>query len=66
MAITGHETMAMFRRYNRIDLSDGIEAIKKLDQYLSGEPKKREMGEVEKVDYFNITSRIQIGTPASA
>jgi hypothetical protein len=31
MAITGHKTMAMFRRYNRIDLSDGIEAIKKLD-----------------------------------
>ena len=56
MAITGHKTMAMFRRYNRIDLSDGIEAIKKLDQYFSGEPKKREMGEEEKMDYFNINS----------
>jgi hypothetical protein len=30
------------------------------------EPKKREMGEEEEVDYFNITSCIRIGTPASA
>jgi len=54
------------KRYNRIDLNDGIEAIKKLDQYLSAEPKKRGIGEEEKVDYFNITSRIRIGSPASA
>jgi len=60
----------MFKRYNRIDLGDGIEAIKKLDQYLSREPEKREVGEEErqeeKADYFNITSHIPIGTPASA
>jgi integrase len=36
MAISGHKTMAMFRRYNRIDLEDGIEAIRKLEVYLSG------------------------------
>jgi len=56
MAITGHKTMAMFKRYNRIDLGDGIEAIKKLDQYLSREPEKREVRkeerQEEKADYF--------------
>jgi hypothetical protein len=31
MAISGHKTMAMFRRYNRIDLNDGREAMRKLD-----------------------------------
>jgi integrase len=37
MAISGHRTMAMFRRYNRIDLNDGIEAMRKLEVYLSGD-----------------------------
>ena len=36
MAISGHKTMAMFRRYNRIDLDDCREAMKKLEAYLSG------------------------------
>jgi integrase len=36
MAISGHKTMAMFRRYNRIDLDDGREAIRKLEAYLLG------------------------------
>jgi integrase len=36
MAISGHKTMAMFRRYNRIDLDDGREAMKKVEAYLSG------------------------------
>ena len=35
MAISGHKTMAMFRRYNRIDLNDGREAMRKLEVYLS-------------------------------
>jgi integrase len=35
MAISGHKTMAMFRRYNRIDLNDGKEAMRKLEVYLS-------------------------------
>ena len=34
MAISGHKTMAMFRRYNRIDLDDGKEAMRKLEAYL--------------------------------
>lgn len=37
MAISDHKTMAMFRRYNWIDLNDGIEAMKKLEVYLSGD-----------------------------
>jgi len=37
MAISGHKTMAMFRRYNRIDLDDGREAMRKLDVYLMGD-----------------------------
>jgi integrase len=36
MAISGHKTMAMFKRYNRIDLNDGREAMRKLEVYLSG------------------------------
>ena len=34
MAISGHKTMAMFKRYNRIDLDDGRDAMKKLEAYL--------------------------------
>ena len=37
MAISGHKTMAMFKRYNRIDLNDGREAMRKLEVYLSGD-----------------------------
>jgi integrase len=37
MAISGHKSMAMFRRYNRIDLDDGREAMRKLETYLSGD-----------------------------
>ena len=37
MAISGHKSMAMFRRYNRIDVDDGIEAMRKLEAYLSGD-----------------------------
>jgi len=36
MAISGHKTIAMFKRYNRIDLNDGKEAMRKLEVYLSG------------------------------
>ena len=44
MAISGHKTMAMFRRYNRIDLDDGREAIRKLEVYLMG---RSECDEIE-------------------
>jgi integrase len=37
MAISGHKTMAMFKRYNKIDLNDGREAMRKLEVYLSGD-----------------------------
>ena len=35
MAISGHKSMAMFKRYNRVDLNDGREAMRKLEVYLS-------------------------------
>jgi len=35
MAMSGHKTTAMFKRYNRIDLDDGREAMRKLETYLS-------------------------------
>ncbi|MGA2465702.1 MAG: site-specific integrase [Thermodesulfobacteriota bacterium] len=34
MAISGHKTVAMFKRYNRIDLDDGRDAIRRLEAYL--------------------------------
>ena len=37
MAMSGHKTMAMFKRYNRIDLDDGVEAMRKLEVHLSGD-----------------------------
>jgi hypothetical protein len=40
----------MFKRFNRVDLGDGQEAIKKLNAYLPG-IKREEMG-----DYFHFTS----------
>ncbi len=44
MAISGHKTMAMFRRYNRIDLNDGREAMRKLGVYLM---RRSECNEIE-------------------
>ena len=35
MAMAGHKTMAMFKRYNKIDLDDGREAMRKLETHLS-------------------------------
>ena len=36
MAISGHKNMAMYRRYNRVNLSDGREVMRKLQVYLQG------------------------------
>lgn len=55
MAITGHKTIAMFKRYNRLDLEDSQEVIKKLNVYLSGI--KREGME----DCFHFTSNPTAG-----
>jgi len=68
MAISGHKTMAMFKRYNKIDLNDGRDAMRKLQSYLSGDQtiqgknlRHREVGigeenGSEEADYFYITS----------
>ena len=37
MKITGHKTAAMFHRYNTVDVDDGREACRKLEEYLQQE-----------------------------
>lgn len=61
MAISGHKTMAMFKRYNRIDLDDGRDAMRRLEAYLSGDEKQ----EKEKIDFI-LTSSLQNETLARA
>jgi len=56
MAISGHKTRAMFRRYNRIDLSDGIGAMGKLENYLSENQGREGEGKENELDYCNITA----------
>jgi len=34
MAISGHKTMAMFQRYNKVDIDDKFKALNMLNQYL--------------------------------
>ena len=34
MAISGHKTMAMFQRYNKVDLSDKMMGLNVLNSYL--------------------------------
>ena len=46
IAISGHRTMAMFKRYNRIDLGDGRDVMRKLEIYLSEDKKKEETDKV--------------------
>ena len=60
MTISGHKTMAMFNRYNRVDLEDGSIAMKKLEAYLAeNEDKGR------KID-FGLTFGLQDGSAALA
>ena len=54
MAISVDKTMAMFKRYNRIDLDDGRAAMRKLEAYLGGSQAK----EKERID-FMVTSSLQ-------
>jgi integrase len=59
MAISGHKTMAMFKRYNRIDLDDGRDAMRRLEAYLLRNEKR------QKIDFI-LTSSLQNGTLARA
>ena len=61
MAISGHKTMAMFKRYNRIDLDDGRDAMRRLEAYLLENQKQ----EKEKIDFI-LTSSLQNETLARA
>ena len=60
MAISGHKTMVMFNRYNRVDLEDGSVAMKKLEAYLA---KNEERG--NKID-LGLTLGFQDGNAALA
>ncbi len=61
MAISGHKTMAMFKRYNRIDLDDGRDAMRRLEAYLF----ENQSQEKEKIDFI-LTSSLQNETLARA
>jgi len=61
MAISGHKTMAMFKRYNRVDLDDGRNVMRRLEAYLAGNGTEEET----KID-FKLTSGLQDGTLAYA
>ena len=60
MALSGHKTMAMFKRYNPVDLDDGRAAMRKLEAYLA-----RNQPQEERIDFI-LTSSLQNETPASA
>ena len=65
MAMSGHKTMAMFKRYNKIDLDDGREAMKKLETYLSKnrhEAKQLKQQEESGIPYCNSTAEA-LGEP---
>jgi hypothetical protein len=72
MAISGHKTLAMFRRYNQIDLNDPREAMQMLERYLSGTGtqgnqqaiEKKEDQRTENDDYCNVTATRKDGEVA--
>ena len=58
--------MAMFRRYNKIDLNDGREAMRKLEAHLLGNQEKEKEAQENEFDYCNITAGIPNRSPATA
>ncbi len=44
MDITGHATREMFDRYNTVDETEKVEAVKKMEKYLFGQNKKEKIG----------------------
>ena len=66
MAISSHKTMAMFKRYNKIDLNDGREAMRKLEAHLLGDQGKEKEAQEDEFDYCNITAAIPNRIPATA
>jgi len=37
MKLTGHKTLATFTRYNTVDQADAVDAMKRLDSFLSAQ-----------------------------
>ena len=69
MAMSGHKTMAMFKRYNKVDLDDGREAMRKLETYLSKnrhEAKHLKQREESGIPYCNRTAETLGGPLACA
>ena len=65
--------MGMFRRYNRIDLNDGKDAMQRLERYLSEtriqgnqEPIERKEDQLTENDYCNVTATRKNGEIAYA
>jgi len=66
--LSGHKAMAMFKRYNRIDLDDGREAMRKLETYLSKnqhEAKQLKQQEESGILYCNRTAE-GLGEPLAS
>ena len=69
MAMSGHKTMAMFKRYNRVDLDDGKDAMRKLETYLSKNRHEEKHLRQEKecgIPYCNSTAEALGEPPAYA
>jgi len=59
----------MFKRYNRIDVEDGREAMRKLETYLSRDQRKAKQlkrQEECRISYWNRTAEALEGPPTSA
>ena len=47
MKLTGHKTLAMFTRYNTVDQADAVDAMKKLDSFLSTQKSSESSDDVQ-------------------
>ena len=47
MKLTGHKTLAMFTRYNTVDQADAVDAMKRLDSFLSTQKSSQSSDDVQ-------------------
>jgi len=47
MKLTGHKTLAMFTRYNTVDQADAVDAMKRLDSFLSAQKSSESSDDVQ-------------------
>ena len=48
MSISGHKTYAMFKRYNRIDRKDRVDALKQVERQFDTDMTRNESGQLVK------------------